>query len=105
MDEPETTETEPLAEGLEVIALSREEPIRTILDSCEPLWTYELAKPADFLGKNHGLHLYFTYGPPRRNCAARQVLEKAGAAERIRTSGLCLRRAAIYPAELRVLIA
>ena len=30
------------------------------------------------------------------------MLEKAGAPERIRTSGLCLRRAALYPAELRV---
>ena len=27
----------------------------------------------------------------------------SGAPERIRTSGLCLRRAALYPAELRVL--
>ncbi len=102
MDETETTESESFAEGLEVIAQGREELIRTILDSCEPLCTYELAKPPDFLGKNNGLHLYFTYGPPRRNCAARQVFEKTGAPERIRTSGLCLRRAALYPAELRV---
>ncbi len=31
-----------------------------------------------------------------------QVLEKIGAPDRIRTCGLCLRRAALYPAELRV---
>ena len=30
------------------------------------------------------------------------MLEKAGAPDRIRTCDLCLRRAALYPAELRV---
>jgi hypothetical protein len=30
------------------------------------------------------------------------ILEEAGAPEGIRTPGLCLRRAALYPAELRV---
>ena len=102
MDEPVTTDTGSFAEDLRVIVQSKEKPIRTNLDSCKPLWTPELAKTADFPGKNHGLHLYFTYGPPRRNCAARQVLEKAGAPDRIRTCDLCLRRAALYPAELRV---
>src|SRR3546814_1531678 len=36
---------------------------------------------------NHGFPHFWRYGAP----------------ERIRTSGLCLRRAALYPAELRVL--
>src|SRR5690554_3545890 len=49
------------------------------------------------------------YGPKKncgaqakkRTCAFTQVLGIHGAPERIRTSDLCLRRAALYPAELR----
>jgi hypothetical protein len=57
MDEPETTDTGSFAEDLLVIVQRKEKPVRTNLDSCKPLWTDKLAKPADFLGKNHCLHL------------------------------------------------
>src|SRR5690554_6584085 len=37
----------------------------------------------------------------KKACVLTQAFEKYGAPERIRTSDLCLRRAALYPAELR----
>src|SRR5690554_5790325 len=43
----------------------------------------------------------FGHKPKKRTCAFTQVLDIHGAPERIRTSDLCLRRAALYPAELR----
>jgi hypothetical protein len=39
----------------------------------------------------------------KRRVLACPVLYRSGAPERIRTSGLCLRRATLYPAELRAL--
>ncbi len=41
--------------------------------------------------------------PATKNPANMQGFVVTGAPERIRTSDLCLRRAALYPAELRVL--
>ena len=41
-------------------------------------------------------------GPVRLRCKAGCEAAAAGAPDRIRTCGLCLRRAALYPAELRV---
>ena len=43
----------------------------------------------------------FGHKPKKRTCVFTQVLDIHGAPERIRTSDLCLRRAALYPAELR----
>src|SRR5690554_8161393 len=43
----------------------------------------------------------FGHKPKKRTCAFTQALDIHGAPERIRTSDLCLRRAALYPAELR----
>ena len=45
----------------------------------------------------------FGHKPKKRTCVFTQVLDIHGAPERIRTSDLCLRRATLYPAELRAL--
>src|SRR5207237_10363242 len=43
-----------------------------------------------------------TFSPHRRDARGQLNDVESGAPDRIRTCGLCLRRAALYPAELRV---
>ena len=50
-------------------------------------------------------HIHVVQAYLRRDAAVHQAIGKNGAPDTIRTCGLCLRRAALYPAELRVLTA